>query len=393
MTEKQSTKQIPKYRHHKASGQAYVELNKRRFYCGVHGSPDSWERYHELVNQWLVNDRRPVVTDAERHDATIAELLDAFRQHAEEYYKGNSGAIHGFKAVSRVLRDLYGGTAVREFTPRYAKLVQKAMVRKGWCRSHINKSFSRLKHIFKWGTAEGMVPPDVYHGLTAVSGLRRGRCEARESEKVKPVPEQHIEAVKRRVNRQIAALIDLQLLTGARAGELVTMRPIDLDTSGNVWVFIPEDHKTAHHGHERHIYIGPKAKKIIKPFLNRPVESYLFSPAEADAEYREKRRQERKTPDSCGNRPGTNRVRKPKKRPGERYATDSYRRAIYRACDAAGVPQWSPHQLRHNAATNLRREHGIEAARVILGHRSAAITDVYAELDSARAIDVIGKVG
>ena len=34
------------------------------------------------------------------------------------------------------------------------------------------------------------------------------------------------------------------------------------------------------------------------------------------------------------------------------------------ACDAAGVPRWHPHRLRHSAATELRKEFGIEAAVV-----------------------------
>jgi integrase len=44
------------------------------------------------------------------------------------------------------------------------------------------------------------------------------------------------------VSRQVWALIQLQLLTGARAGELVGMRPIDLDTSGRIWMFSPQEH-------------------------------------------------------------------------------------------------------------------------------------------------------
>ncbi|MCD4824639.1 MAG: tyrosine-type recombinase/integrase [Phycisphaerae bacterium] len=54
---------------------------------------------------------------------------------------------------------------------------------------------------------------------------------------------------------------------------------------------------------------------------------------------------------------------------------------------------WHPHQLRHNAATELRKEFGLEAARVILGHRSAAITEVYAEMDRQKTIDAMMKVG
>jgi len=107
--------------------------------------------------------------------------------------------------------------------------------------------------------------------------------------------------------------------------------------------------------------------------------------------------------------------------------TCSYRRAIARACDQAFSPseplaklgnetkvqwrirltieqkaelktwqkshRWHPHQLRHNAATELRKEFGLEAARIILGHRSAAITEVYAEKDEQQAIEAINRVG
>ena len=54
---------------------------------------------------------------------------------------------------------------------------------------------------------------------------------------------------------------------------------------------------------------------------------------------------------------------------------------------------WHPHQLRHNAATELRKEFGLEAARIILGHRSTAITEVYAEKDEQQALETMMRVG
>ena len=84
---------------------------------------------------------------------------------------------------------------------------------------------------------------------------------------------------------------------------------------------------------------------------------------------------------------------KPKRTAREHYNVASYRRGIQRACEKAGVERWSPHQLRHTAATKLRREHGIEAARVILGHRSAEVTEIYAEIDQEKALQVMGQVG
>lgn len=56
--------------------------------------------------------------------------------------------------------------------------------------------------------------------------------------------------------------------------------------------------------------------------------------------------------------------------------------------------RWHPHQLRHNAATLLRREFGLEAAQLALGHSSAEITDaVYAERDDMKAIEITRKIG
>jgi integrase len=84
---------------------------------------------------------------------------------------------------------------------------------------------------------------------------------------------------------------------------------------------------------------------------------------------------------------------RPRKVPGEAYTADSYRQAIQNGCRKAGVDPWHPNQLRHNAATRLRREFGLDAARVILGHGSPAVTEVYAEIDREKARDVMGRTG
>jgi integrase len=78
---------------------------------------------------------------------------------------------------------------------------------------------------------------------------------------------------------------------------------------------------------------------------------------------------------------------------GARYQVRSYRRAIVKACEKAGLPRWHPHQLRHSAATQLRKEFGVEVARVILGHRSLAATEVCSELNRDRAVAVMQAVG
>ncbi len=55
--------------------------------------------------------------------------------------------------------------------------------------------------------------------------------------------------------------------------------------------------------------------------------------------------------------------------------------------------RWHPHQLRHNYATDVRGQFGLEAAQVLLGHTKADVTQIYAERDMNRAANVAAKIG
>ena len=129
-----------------------------------------------------------------------------------------------------------------------------------------------------------------------MEGLRRGRSDAKETEPVKPVLESYVEAVLPYVPPQVAAMVQLQMCSGARPGEVIIMRPCDITlTKSGVWVYRPESHKTEHHGRERRIYLGPRAREILRRWLDRDPEAYCFSPAEAAIAQRAKCKKKRKT--------------------------------------------------------------------------------------------------
>src|SRR5690606_37835995 len=88
-------------------------------------------------------------------------------------------------------------------------------------------------------------------------------------------------------------------------------------------------------GHQRVIFIGPKAQLIVGTYLLRDSTARCFMPAESEKSRRLKRHTNRVTPLGCGNRPGTARKRPPKRSAGDAYTSDSYRRAIARACERA----------------------------------------------------------
>lgn len=422
------TRRLPSYRLHRASGQAVVTLNGRDVYLGVHGTPESRDEYDRVIEEWLAGNRQlaPVASgrsgDSGEPSVSIHELIVAFWDHAESYYVKNGQPTHELQALRysfKPLAELYGPTQTREFSPRALKAVRQRMIDQGLARTLINKRINRVRHLFKWGVENELVPARVLDALRAVPPLKRGRCAVRESDPVKPAPQHLVDAIRPHVSAQVWAMVQLQLFTGMRPGEVVVMRRGDLDTSGKVWLYQPGSHKTEHHGHERRVYLGPQAQRVLIKFLNRTDDAYLFSPTDAERERRARRHAARKTPLSCGNRPGTNRRTHPRRNAGDCYDVGSYRRAIRRGCDKAfpwpgledkklddltpeerqalrawrDAHRWHPHQLRHNAATFLRKEFGIEAARLILGHRSAAVTEIYAELDHERAATIMAKVG
>jgi integrase len=282
-------------------------------------------------------------------------------------------------------------------------------------RGVVNQRIGRIRRLFKWALENEMLPPSVLLGLQSVRGLQRGRSKARETEPVRPVSPALVEDTLPFMNRQVAAMVRVQMLTGMRPGEVCIMRGCDLDMTGSVWLYRPGSdqgevgtHKTAHHGHQRVVAIGPKAQGIIRPFLRLDTRAFLFSPKEAAAERNARRRQERKTPMTPSQAKRKAKLR-PERAPGQHYTTSSYAHAIAHACDKADtaahekdksippeqrvIPHWHPHQLRHTAATAIRREYGLDVARVVLGHRSPQITELYAELDVNRAAEVMEKLG
>ena len=382
---------VPTYRHHRASGQAVVTLDGRVVYLGPWKSAASRREYDRVVGEWMARGRSAPADPST--EITVSELLVRYFRWAKAYYRGGSREVEQIRFAVRPLRKLYGTTPACEFGPLALKAVREEMIQADICRNEINKRMGRLKRVFAWGVENELIPALVHHGLQAVRGLSRGRSDARESEPVKPVPEAFVDAIEPHVAPQVWAMVQLQRLTGMRPGGVTTMRTCDIDTSGAVWIYTPARHKTQYRGHSRTIHLGPRAQQILKPWFRTMLEEYLFQPKEAADWLREQRAARRKTPLSYGNRAGTNRRKKPQRVPGQVYKVGAYGRAITRGCEKADVPSWHPHQLRHNAATWLRKEFGLDAARVILGHRSPTITELYAELDADKAAEIMGRVG
>ncbi len=390
------TKTLPTYRKHKQSGQAIVTLSGRDYLLGPHGTKASTFEYDRLIGEWLQHGRQ-LQPNVSKTAITVVELIVAYLEFAKSYYRKNGQTTGEYAAIVCALRHvkaLYGRKSVAEFGPTAFQVVVQRMIDDGLSRGVVNQNSGRIKRMFRWGVSRELVPAEVAQTLWAVAGLRKGRTTARETGRVLPVADAVVKATIAHLPDVPADMVRLQLLFGCRPYELVIMRPMDIDRSVDPWCYRPSSHKTEHHDRERVIFAGPQAQAIISRYLARDAAAFCFRPCDSEEKRRAAQHAARRTPLSCGNVPGSNRVRHKRHRaPGGRYRVDSYRRAIHRACEAAAVPQWSPNQLRHSAATEIRRRFGLEAAQVTLGHSKADVTQVYAERDYALAARVAKEVG
>jgi integrase len=380
------TRSFPKLcRHHR--GQAFVKVDGQQIWLGQHGSPTARRAYDRLLAEWLAASRRlpPPRESAQQSEPSLNHVILVYWRWAKRRYTASERDT--IRYALRVLRKLYGRTPVTEFGPNRLRAVRAEMVRIGWCRTHINKQISRIRSLFRWAASHELAPEAAYRRLATVEPLRRG--EAKERPSIRPVPRSAIRRVRRHLSPQVRGLIDLQLLTGARAGELVGLRLSDLDRSSPVWVYRPKEHKNAHRGLNRTIYLGPRCQRIISIFTTetRAADAPIFSPREGNAFLKSRGAADGRRPNQRPNPRNSDRTI------GNHYTTESYRRAIHRGCSRVGVPIWGPHRLRHNTATRLRRSYGIETARAVLGHRAPSTTEIYAELDHGRIQSLMAKVG
>ena len=337
---------------------------------------------------------------------SIKELADKYLEYAETYYQHADGTpTSSVSIIHMALRSLspWNHLCAESFGPKTLKSLQKREIDRGRPRVTVNRITKTISQIFKWAASEEIVSASVWHALCAVACIRKGRTIAHEIKPIEEVPEWVVTATMPFVPPVIAAMIGLQRWTGMRPGEVVIIRPCDIDRSDEIWIYQPLHFKTDWQVNAKRVVpIGLEGQKILLPFLDRQPEDFCFSPEESEAWRSTKRRKNRQSPMTPSQK-----KRKPKangqRRPGIRYDSASYRRAIKRGINTANkqrekdglelLPNWSPNQLRHLRAGELEETLGIEMASAVLGHSKVETTAIYARRKQQLAIKAARMTG
>jgi integrase len=349
---------VPKYSLHKPSGQAKVRFNGKTVYLGKYGSRESHEAYARFVSTLPKSDE--VARGAEPSVGVpllVGEVVLRFFEHAKVYYRRN-GVLTGehitVRSCLRPLTKRFGQLPAREFSAKRLKTVRDDMIELGWCRNYVNKATSMVKRCFKWAAEEELVPSSVAGDIWAVRGLKAHRSAAREKPEIGPVADDNVNAVLPYLPELASDAIRIMRLTGMRPGEVLTMTAEEIDrTDPSCWVFRPAQHKTAHKDKVRAIMLGSRAQEIVLPRLLKTGRGERLFPTTRGA--------------LC--------------------------HAVHLACKKAGAPRFSPNQIRHTVATEVRAKFGLEASQVLLGHSRADMTETYAERDMKKAAEIARKIG
>lgn len=363
-----------------------------------------------LDTQWKVKPsvRAPM---GEQAAYTVTRLAADYLRYARKtYVKHGERTSHvwNVRLAMRAIRNAWGERSASDIeAPDLAALRDKMVHRvtqKGQqvprAIKTVNGRLTIIVQAFEHAREFGRVTKEVVADLRAVKRLRKGRTEAKPSKKIKSAPADAVKAVWDVLPTPARAIVDLLGITGMRPNEPCIMRGCDLVTSvesaPGLWEYRPNRHKLEHLGEseddgEKIVFLGKRAQDIIRPFLKPDTTAYLFSPAAAQAERLQAKRDARKTPLY----PSHAKKRKDKnvERIGEHYTSETLRRAVHYACIKAGVKKWNPNQLRHSAATELQKKYGLEGSRVVLGHSSSATTSIYVDPDVQLAMRIAREVG
>ena len=291
-------------------------------------------------------------------NATLADLIEAFlrsdesprgRQHRQKY--GQLVDLFDAAFGGDIAANEYDADRHREFK---AWLVNGGKYKR-WT---VNDFLARIRRLVKFGRSRKYCPADHVAEVCDVPGVRVG--DAEESVPRTAVAVNDVERTLPHLPDELRPLVRLQMLCGARAGELLTMRRSEVSRAIEPWAYSPVQHKGKWRGGVRVIYFGPQARAILRELFEKlDADDYLFSP-------------QRSRPGRAGAR-----------QPGKHYTRHSYSHAIQDACERAGVTPWTSHQLRHRCGTDIRQAMGYDAAQAVLGHACKSVTDRYSWHETA----------
>lgn len=324
--------------HIHSKGQAFVRWKGRTYYLGTHDSPELQERFARLQVD-LLTGQMSTPKSAVAPNITVAELAARFLTASETSKCRSPRETAEFVYAFAPMLRLFATLSAAEFGAKHLRQVQSEMTRLKINARVTNRRIVRIRTAWRWAEVEELVPEGRWSTLRALRGVRVKSVvrAAIHLEQLRPILS--------KLGQPARDLVLVQYWSGMRPCEARAMLIEHIDRSGDVWAYLPPTHKNDWREGDtgRVVILGPKCQAVLRVRLQNRTAGYMFET----------------NPEHC-------------------YTDTTYAQAIRRACDAAGVPAFTPYGLRHGAKQRITRELGLDAARAFLGQKSLGTTNLYA---------------
>jgi integrase len=337
------SKPIPLPRLHKTSGRAYVYHAGRYHYFGKYGTPQADERYWKWRTSLVGG--KPTAAVA---SCLVTELFQFYRTaHPDQSV---SGAVRSALNVLTEALGSLGGLTTGEYGPLAFQEHRNHLLSTGTrCARQVNDLMQFVQRIFRWGVSKQLASLETWQALKTVERLKPHQSTKKTTRR-KPVAASVVAATLPYLSEHCADMVRLIVATGARPGEILSLRAEEIvkqyQARPGWWYAEKTRHKTAARGKRRWLEFPPEVHEVL--LRNWPGACGFFFP-----------------------------IRCPRKGRELHYQVSSLRRAIRRACQRAKLAPWCPYAIRHAVITARAAQEGIGAAATLAGHDAEVTQSVY----------------
>ena len=315
--------------------------------------------YKRVIAEWLASGGEPAPPPVDTTNFSVCELVDAYKRHIEQTYRKRgkpTSLLSSVRSACRPLLRLYGDLPAARFGAGELRALRNELLRDGTrSKATVLQYAGHVRTMFAWGEQEGLVPEAVVAVLRGTRLFGRGHTARVTPGRKRPVAIEDVERTLPELPPAPRAMVQLQLLTGMRPEEVCYARAGDFtEDDGLLRYEAREDaNKLAHLGVPKIVYLGPRAREIIRPFLDEArqhgPDAWVFTT-----------RQVWNGAVRC-------------------YTPTYYRRVVGEACARAGVPHYSPGRLRHTRLSQTRKRYTKDGAQAEAGHLHPEMTGRYTD--------------
>ena len=360
------------------NGAAYTYYGSRWNYLGKWDSakneptPDAMKRFEDLRALWRAD---PLSAPSSLESPLLLSLW-------ADWLESPQAPTKRPEDTDRVERLLFGteeepgpheDTRAADFTAGDFLDWQTELCGYGYSAWVVGQCRRILLELFDWAAIKGKVDESQPASLARVKPPTQGASagQVKPTKVQTPVNEADFRKAIPFLRLASRAACELMWFTAARPSEVLTLVGCDLVRTGKIvtakgaefeiprgmWAAARTQHKMMRKGFDRVLFFGKRSWAVLEALEMKP-ERLLFLSQR-----------------------------------GQAYHHKSLGSALKRACRRAGVPIFTPYQIRHGAAVATLREFSEPDVGVWMGHKSRGITGRYAGTDLKTAAKVAGKMG